>query len=872
MKFRVLSFLMAFLMVLGLCIIPASAAEQVDYAEDIQFLKAVGISEISSEDAKQAVTRRNAVCMALGLCAKNHPSVAYNNEFSDLSADDADAGKLLYAVQNGLIARTSDHRFLPEGKLSYIDALKLVFNAINYGHMAQNKGKGDAIYYNFANHYNVKVNVTDSAALTVGEFARLVSLAAEAPLAMVSSVSSDGDAFYSINQSVTVLTQYYNIETIEGTVTKNNFTSLYTSEAHALPAITVDGMVLQCDDSVDTQNLLARDITAYYEADDKVLIYSRMNDENDSMRLECEDITQCQNNTYYYTQNDKEKKQKFQRNAAIIYNGVAITDDDYDAFMAQAGYIPKNGHVELIKDAGGDYTCVKITNYETYVVQGVDVSGQKIVDKYGNTPLDLEKTENLFVCDINGEPVSFDYIDGMNILSVAASLNGYAAKVIVTADAVEGTFVGRYNDQIQLEGETFTMSQSLLVKIKSNTIKMPSPSEEVVIYLDARGLVAVCEASLDSGWHYGFLIDKAKTHGLSAKLMVKMLTKSGNIGIYDVAKTVIIDGKKYKNDVQGTYDELTSSKVYVPVKYRLNVNDEIKDLDTPVLGTTEDETSIKHITDNEKIKWIDYVSAFSGNIFMKSGAVCFTVPETQTDDERDYSVSTVESSFVKDIEYNISVYGEDPNELVNTVVVKKSATGRSVLSSDVISVVDRVSRGLDTQGNDVWKIYAINNGGSVQEYTIDDTSVYNHDSDSDPLERGDVVRFRANDRREVLAMERVFDNETRTVAASVTGETASDTSAPWLYPSDGDLDVIFHLAYGKTLNLKNNIMQMQYNDATGTIQNYYYMGRVVVVEPNGVRMGSVTDLVFDNTGSISSDILLEMRYMRVRTIVVYKNR
>ena len=823
MKFRVLSFLMAFLMVLGLCIIPASAAEQVDYAEDIRFLKAVGISEISSEDAKQAVTRRNAVCMALGLCAKNHPSVAYNNEFSDLSADDADAGKLLYAVQNGLIARTSDHRFLPEGKLSYIDALKLVFNAINYGHMAQNKGKGDAIYYNFANHYNVKVNVTDSAALTVGEFARLVSLAAEAPLAMVSSVSSDGDAFYSINQSVTVLTQYYNIETIEGTVTKNNFTSLYTSEAHALPAITVDGMVLQCDDSVDTQN-------------------------------------------------DKEKKQKFQRNAAIIYNGVAITDDDYDAFMAQAGYIPQNGHVELIKDAGGDYTCVKITNYETYVVQGVDVSGQKIVDKYGNTPLDLEKTENLFVCDINGEPVSFDYIDGMNILSVAASLNGYAAKVIVTADAVEGTFVGRYNDQIQLEGETFTMSQSLLVKIKSNTIKMPSPSEEVVIYLDARGLVAVCEASLDSGWHYGFLIDKAKTHGLSAKLMVKMLTKSGNIGIYDVAKTVIIDGKKYKNDVQGTYDELTSSKVYVPVKYRLNVNDEIKDLDTPVLGTTEDETSIKHITDNEKIKWIDYVSAFSGNIFMKSGAVCFTVPETQTDDERDYSVSTVESSFVKDIEYNISVYGEDPNELVNTVVVKKSATGRSVLSSDVISVVDRVSRGLDTQGNDVWKIYAINNGGSVQEYTIDDTSVYNHDSDSDPLERGDVVRFRANDRREVLAMERVFDNETRTVAASVTGETASDTSAPWLYPSDGDLDVIFHLAYGKTLNLKNNIMQMQYNDATGTIQNYYYMGRVVVVEPNGVRMGSVTDLVFDNTGSISSDILLEMRYMRVRTIVVYKNR
>ena len=46
---------------------------------------------------------------------------------------------------------------------------------------------------------------------------------------------------------------------------------------------------------------------------------------------------------------------------------------------------------------------------------------------------------------------------------------------------------------------------------------------------------------------------------------------------------------------------------------------------------------------------------------------------------------------------------------------------------------------------------------------------------------------------------------------------------------------------------------------------------VVIVDKNEVRVGSVSDLVFDPSGAIASDILLEMRYLRVRTIVVYKN-
>lgn len=870
MKNRILSFLIALAMVSGLMIIPsyAAAAENIDYSGDIEFINAVGITDTFAENINEPITRRQAVVMAFGLLGKDNMQPQYNGEFADIAADDADGGKLYYAVENGVIAKTNNGKFIPDGKVKYIDALKLVFNSINYGHLVHGVGKGDSEYYRLASKYKVSVKPASTSALTVGEFAHLVALAAQAPLLRVVSVEEDGYINYGVDENVTVLSTYYDIYKINGTVEKNNFTSLYESTPLSDWGISIEGVTINCDDTTDTQNLMGRKINAYYQNEGKELVYYTFENNDDVLRLECEDIEKFNNNTYYCFEGSKEKKYPCTRNAAIIYNGIAVTSADYSDFITQCGFIPANGHVELVKNDSGKIDCIKITNYKTYVVQGVDIYNEKIIDKYGEPILNLDTVETLFVCDVLGEAVKLEYIDCMNVLSVASSLNGLSARVIVTAEAVEGVLTSYDGEKIRLEGEEFTLSASLKEKIDNGTIKLPQLNEETIIYFDVRGLVAICEASPNTGWSYGFLKEKALTSGLDKKLMVKLLTTDEGITVFEIARNVKIDGVLFKKNHIGAHDALTNDKLNVPIKYRVNVFGEIKDIDTPTEGSNETETSLKLVHTNESTNWAPYVYSFTGGIFMKTGAVCFTVPLVPSSDERDYAAGTVENALKKDTRYNISVYGENPDDLVNTVVVKRASAAATVEASDIIAVVNKVTRTLDSEGNIVWKIYAVKEGVS-NEYIVED-EIYNHSADADPLEKGDIIRISCNDRLEVSALERTFDNDSRTIENGITGEYPADVALPHLYPSDGR-SVMFYLAYGKTLKFKNNILQVQLNDDAGTIRNYYYMGRVVVVDKEGVRVGSVTDLVFDASGTVASDILIEMRYSRIRTIVVFKD-
>ena len=870
MKNRILSLLLASAMLFGVMVFPSFAAqtETIDYSGDIEFINKVGITDADFENLNEPITRRGAVVMAFGLLGKDIIYPEYNGEFADVSVGDIDGGKLSYAIANGIIAKTTNGKFLPDGKVKYIDALKLVFNSLNYGHLVQIMGKTDSEYYRLASKYKVSVEPANTSALTVGEFARLVALASRASLLKVETIEGDGYITYKSEENVTVLSEYYDIYSIEGTVEKNNFTSLYEADPLSDWGISIDGVVINCDDTTDTRNLLGRRINACYQKEGMELVYYTFENDDDILRLECEDIEQYNNNTYYCSDGAKEKKYSFTKDAAIIYNGVAVTSADYSAFITQCGFVPANGHVELVKGDGGKFDCIKITNYKTYVVQGVDVYNEKIIDKYGEPILSLDTIENLFVCDASGEAVKLDYIDGMNVLSVAAALNGLSAKVFVTAEAVEGVLTSCNGEKIWLEGEEFNLSASLKEKISSGTIKLPQLGEETVIYFDARGLVAVCELSPNTGWNYGFLTQKSLTSGLDPKLMVKLLTTSEGFKVFDIARNVKIDGVLFKKNPNGAYTVLTSDKLNVPIKYRVNAFDEIKEIDTPTTtGSNETETALKPVHDSESTNWVPYISSFMGGIFMKPGAVCFTVPLVPSSDERDYAVGTVESLLKKDVKYSVAVYGEAPGELVNTVVVNRSNSVGGDMAEEIIAVAENVTRAFDSEGNAVWKIYAVKEGASSTWTVTDD--VYNHSADADPIEKGDIIRMLCNDRREVAALERTFDNETRKIQDGITGEKVTGVS-PHLYPGDGSQDVVFALAYGKALKFKNNILQVMCTDAEGLL-HYYYAGRVIVVDKSGVRVGSVTDLVFDSSGEAASNILIETRYLRLRTIVVYKD-
>ena len=109
MKTKLISFILSFVMIAVLCSVPVSAAPADDgsYEEDIYFINALGLGEINPENIDKPITRREAVLLSMGLYLGEYIVFDYNGEFSDISADDENAGKLALAVKNGIVSALS---------------------------------------------------------------------------------------------------------------------------------------------------------------------------------------------------------------------------------------------------------------------------------------------------------------------------------------------------------------------------------------------------------------------------------------------------------------------------------------------------------------------------------------------------------------------------------------------------------------------------------------------------------------------------------------------------------------------------------------------------------------------------------------------
>ena len=88
--------------------------------------------------------------------------------------------------------------------------------------------------------------------------------------------------------------------------------------------------------------------------------------------------------SYLLEGNSSEKRAKIETDKIVIYNG--RTTNNYQV----TDLLPTYGWVELIdNDRNGRYDIVKITDYDTYVVESYDAITEIMRDKYENKYIDL---------------------------------------------------------------------------------------------------------------------------------------------------------------------------------------------------------------------------------------------------------------------------------------------------------------------------------------------------------------------------------------------------------------------------------------------------------------------------------------------------
>jgi len=859
--------IMSIVLCLSICLfcMPSVLADatQGNYDENIVFLKAMGIIDTQTYDSNEMITKSEAVYTIMKMIGQNSESFGYNGELKGLPEGHPYAGMLKAAIELGLVDLDSNYLFNPNSTVSYADAARMVFAALGYNR-AVNTASSDAWYLKLAadNRLNGNVKITNNGKLTKGEWGGILYNAAHIPL--MKRVSFGPIAEYQVEKNITALSEYLQIFKKEGIVSANSITSLRARAGVGENTIEIDGFRIKTKDVVlNEEALLGKDVKAYYKLsdnDDAYLIYVKESGKTEYLRiLSDEFIADFTNYTYMYSSSlAGSGKAVVDGTAAIIYNGIAVTDEDFK-ILNESLFIPKNGEVELLRSGkSGKFDIVKIKSYATYIVHNVSKTENLIFDKYGKDALSIDPyiRSNVRIVDKNGNRFTIADLEEWDVLSVAISNDGNYVEIIVSADAVKGLVTGRSQDTLTLEMEEFKLSQDLVEELaeylkegsETKKTRIPEVGSQIVAYLDQYGKIAAMQVQTTDEWKFGYLIKMQPEKPPAKNLEFKILTQDDKIEYFKSAYPIVVDAAVYKS-ASAAQSAIEAEHI---IRYQLNDEGQIRRIDTHIQGEKEDSFSLMRRASGS-LKFKSNVTTFGGLIFPKTSAVIFAVPSSANGPERDYKVTTI-TTFVNDASYNVVAYSVGDDSLKEDAILYKKASLLPQNAREIVTIITQISNAVDDDGIPIQKIYGMNAGGN-RIYTI-----YSDDPNTSALvaekniKPGDLARITADNNMIVSRIERVFDGTSKTISSEMGG----------INPNTG-YDAIIRISYGKVINRAEGLIQVELHNEKKTIEKYKEAGLVFVCEENKrVRKGSFDDII----PGVSS-IVVNMYYSQIRTITIY---
>ncbi len=843
--YRILTLILALALV---TVFPSglASAQAGDYSEAAEILTAVGF--IDGADQMELCTREEAVSLTMRLIGFEPISGDYKNQFIDVTAENPNAPLLAMAVKMGICEPLRPAVFAPRGSVHIADAEKMIMKALGY-----DTAVSTASYLSAAQKYLKKgISIEGGRPLTKGELYQLILNAAQMPIPVIRSVEAEG-GYYKVSDDTDAFYVYHRIRKLEGTVTANSYSGLYNKKSLPENRIAIDGTEVKYEGALDATDLLGRGVEAYcrYDEDEDSYTLLHCAYADDYVKFESADITSFSNNTYKVEPGGKTSRYSFDKNAAIIYNGVAIDDSDHK-LLTSALFQPENGIVELIATEGGEYNVVKISDYKTYVVESIDRVNRIIVDRYEEKPLTADFEADLLVFGKTGEPLTIDSIEQGNVVSVAQSADKSLTELTLCSEGVQGTLISiDGNKKVEVEGEYFELTPSLSKYVSKTANKYMLSNMlggDVILYLDHSGRAAHITAGSDGEWSFGYLIDTAITGSMEKVMKCKLLTQQGEVITCDFIKTPAIDGKIYK--------DVETAKDYFPdegcvVRYRFNDDGALAKVDSPVKGERESENTL-HQTFKGNTIYKSTIPSFGGASIPKNNVIIFNVPEVDVvnPEDRDYQVADY-SIFTNDRYFDIETFAVDAEELADDVVLYRSEAAKQIKTSELMTVYEKMTTVLTDNGEELRTLHGQNSSGS-KEFLCED-EIYATIA-AMKLKPGDLLRITPDNNGYIQQIERGFSADKMQIDTSV---------ADSIYNGE------FRLSYGKALARSGGAFQMKL-DGSGELEKYKEEGIVYIVENGKVSKGSYDDIIFDRSATASSNIVVEMNWSRVRSVVIYR--
>ena len=506
---------------------------------------------------------------------------------------------------------------------------------------------------------------------------------------------------YAEDTGITVLEKFKEIRRIEGIVTQNSYTDLTTAPPLFGSHLIIGGVNCITDNG-ESDDLLGMYAEAYIKETDfgEKLVFARPW-KNETFTLDRDRVVSVDDNykVLSYEEKDKVEKLKISPTVKVIYNGIA-----YGQYV-KSDFIADNGQIMLIdNNRDGVYDVVKITAYRTMVVKSFSSFDGVIANKYTydknniSVKLDLndDDVENIIVKD--GKVTTADSIKSGDVILISEPKSEDTRKtfIYVSSSVVEGYFTGITDDNIiTVDDEEYALSDTYVMASADPVYTATSIGNYYKFYLDAFGRIAYIEEKSDDVIKYGYMV-RMYHEEISDRYCVKMFSTDGEWYEYKLAKRVGYD-KSRKSDFE-VFSNLTDSNGKLRqaqvIRYKLNKNDEIRELDIAQTADGYDKNIFTKKTVTEKYRY-ENMSFLQQEIFLNKDTVVMIVPE-DISDQNGYAAKD-QSWIARDSEVTCTVYDLDEwNTTPLVVIVDNSSNKEKTLKNNDLCVVESVKPYIDS--------------------------------------------------------------------------------------------------------------------------------------------------------------------------------
>ena len=591
-----------------------------------------------------------------------------NVYFSDVPRSNGNVSYINALADAGIINKDSK-LFRPDDAITVPEAVKIVVNAIGYALVADMEGGYPGGYMSVAEDLDIIPMVESNDQLTHKEAMLLLYNAVIAP-----TYTPDrfvGSEIVYEQSDETTLSKIWGIKRARGTLNVFYGGSLDGSTVMKDYA-RIGNTVYECQSGMQLDNMFANVVDFTYMetgngggSDQIILWIDNAYNENDDCIIDAKLLDKFDEMGYileYYESEGSNRKESvsFDRSAKVYYNGSLYTDS-ISAVMNEFIADRKKGTIRL-KDTNDDrrYDTVIIKSYRNIAVSQTDDAAEiyyNMADFSDN--LNIGDYNHVTVRNSAGNEATLT-INNVTVLTVAESKNGEYLEIIMCDDIITDTVVsvsgGDEEKDIVLSERTLKCDRSY-----PSTFSSILPNIEYRFVVDIFGYVAYASPVADSGKNVGLIIS-CYIDDLSGEADggVKMLTSDNVVKTYMLAEKVRLDGSSYSGadlaysvfsnlpgtDTDKLYSDSSNTMAVKSqaVRYVLNENEEITEIDSSNVGANEDEsntlTAIGNPTNASRFiqRYTATTTRFGPNMLYKPGVTTiFCMPRT---DEEGYLITS----------------------------------------------------------------------------------------------------------------------------------------------------------------------------------------------------------------------------------------